>query len=201
MKPASTNDIGLLILAAGQASRMGKEKQLLPWKGKTLLEHAVSQALKLSTNVHVVLGAYAEKTQPLLASYPVQLIHNKEWEQGMGASLATGLHAMQKEGYSAALILLVDQPMIALSHYQQLIAHFRETPEAIIASEYPNGPGVPAVIPKRYFGQLSNLKGEGGAKKLMRSKDTPVRTIPTVGMLVDLDRPEDYEAAFSRWGS
>ncbi|PKP39963.1 MAG: hypothetical protein CVT96_11180, partial [Bacteroidetes bacterium HGW-Bacteroidetes-13] len=85
-----TNQIISVILAAGEAKRMGKTKQLLPWGKHTLIEHAIEQHLKSKVSeVYVVLGADAENIKNTIEKLPIQLLENPDWQLGLGSSIAT----------------------------------------------------------------------------------------------------------------
>ena len=68
------NNIPNLLLAAGASRRIGTPKQLLPWRGKTLIEHQIETLLKTDQEVYLVLGAHAELILPVLKPYPVNPI-------------------------------------------------------------------------------------------------------------------------------
>ncbi|HEV3326841.1 MAG TPA: NTP transferase domain-containing protein, partial [Puia sp.] len=86
------NKTGTIILAAGNSSRLGRPKQLLPYRGKTLLTHVVAEALAADMQpVVVVTGAYQEEIRDFLKGQPVSIIHNPHWETGMASGIVAGL--------------------------------------------------------------------------------------------------------------
>ena len=199
MNEHQPSELGILILAAGSSSRMGRPKQLLPWKKTTLLGHTIDLARCICEQYVVVLGAHADLIRPHVPKG--KTLMNKNWQQGMGTSLAQGFAFLEESSSpTAILVLVVDQPLLDLDHFHALIAAHQNYPEKICASNYKGNPGVPAIFPKKFFESFKSLKADFGARKLMKSNKDSVVVIETKGQLLDLDTPETYHSAFSRWG-
>ena len=161
--------IAIIVLAAGNSSRLGRPKQLLPFGHSTLLYHAANTALASALGpVVVVLGAAEEKCRDALSGLPVTIITNPSWEEGMGNSIATGMQAINETSHRAAIIMLCDQPAITPKILRSLDEHQRATDKSIIASEYGGTLGPPALFTAEYFLQLRSLLGQQGAKSLFR---------------------------------
>ncbi|MEO0841055.1 MAG: nucleotidyltransferase family protein [Cyanobacteria bacterium J06643_5] len=146
-------NIGLIILAAGKASRMGKSKQLLAYQGNNLISHAIKTGLNSNCkSVVVVLGAYAEEIKLEIDKLPVQIIENADWETGMSSSIRAGINAIQQSNFNldAVIIALADQPLISETVFNQLIEKYRETKNKIIAAAYDDIVGVPALFDKTF---------------------------------------------------
>ena len=93
------HNCAIVILAAGISSRLGSPKQLLEFDGKTLLQHAIDTALATGCpKVMVVLGARAEMLKPELANQPIQVLENKNWQEGMASSIRYALKNITKAG-------------------------------------------------------------------------------------------------------
>ncbi len=186
----------VLVLAAGNSSRMGKPKQLLPWKDTTLIGHAVRVALKVpGSKVFVVVGAYRQAVSSELKGLPVTLIEHPDFQRGLGTSLARGVqHFINQDSHSAEnlVVTLADQPSVS-AHYLSRLLDRSCALDAIIATRYPKGAGVPAVFPRRYFNQLANLGGDAGAKQLLNASTSDVYLIEPPFDLFDIDTPEDYQ--------
>ncbi len=187
-------NIALLILAAGAASRMGEVKQLLLYKGTTLLEWSIKQAQKsLVKNVFCVLGAHKEIIEKQLATNTVDLIYNPNYKKGLSTSIVSGIKVIQEKGFDKALIMLADQPSITPTYLNELILNAKNNPTQIIASRYQNTIGVPAVFPKKYFNDLLNLKGDKGAKNFLLQHNNNVIKVNSSQNLLDIDTPKDYQ--------
>lgn len=196
MKSASSNcAIAIIILAAGESARMGQAKQLLPYRGTTLLRHTVENALAIpGAHIVVVLGAFAEEIRPTLEGLPVEIVENPAWSTGMGSSLRTGLEAVLSASSetAAAIFLLCDQPLLSPVNLDALIQTHRETGAAIVASEYGDVLGVPALFHRSLFPELLGLDGGEGAKKIISRHRDKAIGIPFADGAVDIDTPGDY---------
>ena len=185
---------GIIIMAAGSSSRMGKTKQNLLYRGKTLLQTAVRTALQCNCEaVAVVLGANADEITPTLMSMPIHFILNKNWREGLGTSISCGLSGLSKlyPNMENVIFLLADQPLTDKSIIENLISLRGE--EKIIASSYNNTLGPPVLFNKSFFNDLLEMKGNEGAKKVIAKYPGSVTVIPFAPGSLDVDTPEDYQ--------
>ncbi|HEY1949728.1 MAG TPA: nucleotidyltransferase family protein, partial [Bryobacteraceae bacterium] len=163
------SNAGAIVLAAGAATRMGAQKQLLRYRGLTLLEHCVGQALEAQLNpVIVVVGAGAPEVRAAIAAQPVEIVENPAWQSGMGSSLSAGMQRLLNARAAAVAVLLADQPRVLAEH---LIAmrQLLETCSALaVAAQYSGGLGVPAFFKRELFAALAGLPPEAGARRLLR---------------------------------
>ena len=175
------------MLAAGGSGRMGRAKQLLPYLGHTLVEHAARTALASgAAEVVVVVGAHAEEVRRRLRNLNVRVVLNRDWESGMGSSIACGVAALG-ETVEKAVIALGDQPRITPAHLHTLGTRDGE----IVASSYDGVVGAPCAFARSQFPRLLALTGDQGARSLIRSEN--VETIPFEAANIDVDTPEDYQ--------
>jgi len=196
MKPTTA----MVILAAGASSRMQAIKQLLPWKNTTLLGNAIEQGLQSNVEVvYVVLGKNAAKIKSQVSNYPIQIIENKNWQQGIGSSIACAIKYFKenKLNYNSVLITLADQPLINTAYYNLLIAQSLTYKERIIASNIHHKPSVPAIFDAYFFDKLSQLNEDKGAKQLMQAASDDVFIVNSDINLVDIDTIETYEAVLN----
>src|SRR4051794_17797705 len=115
--------VAAVVLAAGAATRMGTLKQLLPYRGRTLIQHAIDQALQAQFDpVVVVVGAESAAVRSVLASQKTAIVENPYWQRGMGSSISAGIQWLLNErAESAAVaILLGDQPLVTASHLKEM---------------------------------------------------------------------------------
>lgn len=186
---------GIVILAAGESARMGEPKQLLAYRGTTLLHHAIATALSLpDAAVVVVLGAHAAEIRAQLDEPRVLVAENPNWTDGMGGSLRTGLSALlaAKPGISAAIFLLCDQPLLTTTTLSNLVATRERTGCAIVASEYNGTLGVPALFAREFFQELLALNGAGGARQIIETHRDRAIGVPFQNGGIDIDTPADY---------
>ncbi|WP_455169924.1 nucleotidyltransferase family protein [Aegicerativicinus sediminis] len=187
--------IPLILLAAGASRRMGRPKALLPWGNTTLIKHQLEVLSSLNEDIIVVLGAHSEEISRTLINFPVHILINPEWEQGMGTSIAYALKHISQNipEATAVMISLVDQPLISEAHYRNIYDKIKTGIYKAIISKSSNGwEGVPVVLSKDYFCQLMTLKGEEGAKKLIKSNIKEIISVDAGDMLVDMDTIDSY---------
>lgn len=185
----------LILLAAGASTRMGRPKQLLPMYGnRPLLRHVVESSLTEPVSpIVVVLGANAREVEPSLAGLPVRIVVNPDWAEGMGASLRCGLETLlaTAPAIQNVIVALADQPDLPAGHFLRLIETQRTTARPIIASECEGVCGPPVLFTRKYFPALRTMRGDTGARMLLREHAHEVATIP-LATTHDLDTPVDY---------
>ena len=192
---AAKGGIGIVILAAGESARMGEPKQLLPFRGTTLLRRTVETALAVSCGpVAVVLGAFAEKIRPTLDNLSVLVLENPGWREGMGTSLRAGLGALlsAQPAISAVIVLLSDQPLLSGTTLGTLVVTHELTGREIVASEYGGTLGVPALFAREFFPELLALDGAAGARQIIATHRARAISVPFADGAVDIDTPADY---------
>lgn len=189
--------IGIIILAAGASTRMGSSKQLICIDDIPLLRKTTQAAIDAHTgNIVVVLGAKADQHRVAIHDLPIEIYVHAEWENGMGSSLKAGLqHLCSKGTVSAVMITVCDQPAVTSHHLAALHREHLSYPNSIVASQYENVMGVPALFPSTYFPNLKALPDEGGARQIIAQNLLQTRAIVLPHGEIDLDQPEDIE----RW--
>ncbi len=187
------NKTAIIILAAGNSSRLGEPKQLLHYQGKTLLRHTADEALLLTEKVVVVTG----EEHPQIAEQITGLHHirNENWSEGMASSLKVGLkETLQCFPEMEQFIFAVcDQPFITASVFKALIDKKNTSPKRIVASAYAETLGVPVLFSGFYIQELLNLKGQEGARKLIQRYKDDTDSVPFENGSWDIDTPEDYK--------
>ncbi len=185
---------GIVILAAGESSRMGTPKQLLEYRGKSLLNRAVETAFALRVVPVVVLGAEAGTIRSQLAEHPVLIAENGLWREGMGSSIRVGLTALLAAvpNTSAVIITLCDQPLVSATALGILIATHQKTGRVIVASEYNGTLGVPALFDRSLFPALLALNGAEGARHIIQTHSQQAIGVPFPEGAIDIDTPADF---------
>lgn len=191
------NSCGIVILAAGASTRLGKPKQLLQYHGKTLLDHSVNEAINAKADaVVVILGKNADLLQNKIDNQKVNVVINKDWEEGMAASVRLGLATLLKiKPYIDAVIFMVcDQPHISSLVLNELITTQQKTTKQIVTCNYGGSIGPPALFHKKYFRELAKVKGDIGARNIIQQNMNDVATILFPEGKIDIDTQEDYDA-------
>ena len=188
-------NIAAIILAAGASTRMGRPKQLLPFRGCSLLVRAAQTAIASGCYPSiVVLGAEIDRIRGDVETLPVQVAENPDWETGMGSSIRIGIQALMASDpdIEAAILLLCDRPFVSVRSIDRLVTAYRSTDRPIVASGYNDTIGVPALFHRTLFPELLSLSGVHGAKSLMGRYLTQIVPIEFPEEAIDLDTPEDY---------
>lgn len=183
-----------ILLAAGESKRLGRAKQLLDFKGKSLLQISIERFHKIGIkNIQLVLGARFEQIQShVLVSYPeISILHNTEWETGMASSLKKGLISLS-EDCDGVFVSLSDQPLIPIGHFEKMKETFLNSGK-LICSFYNHKAGVPVIIPKKYFSELIDQEGKAGARYLIRKFADESIQIPCPEAAFDIDTEQDYQ--------
>lgn len=188
--------IPILLLAAGSSSRMGEPKQLLPWGNQSLIEHQIQMLHQTGNPVHVVLGANSNLVIPVIEKYPVSIFINPDWESGIGSSNSYGISQIIKKFPEAngVLITLLDQPLITTFYIEKMLNAYQPGSQQIVVSHSPSGwMGVPVLFDECYFKDLSELKNDEGAKKVIKRYEENVILLEGGEILEDMDTPESYQ--------
>lgn len=179
---------------------MGSLKQLLTIGKKTLVEHAVAEALEAAFDpIIVVVGSESDSVRSTLAVQPVTIVENRQWQSGMGSSVAAGVRHLQTldTNSAAVAILLADQPLVKARHLRAMRDQFSQAGAGILAAHYNDTLGVPAIFKRSLFTALTALDPATGARSLLRDPAQQVIAFDLPEAAVDIDTPEDF-AAFSR---
>lgn len=186
-----------IILAAGQSSRLGKPKQLLKYQNKTLLQHAMDTT-KQSTvqSVIVVLGSNADLISNDIDPSGIHLVINNDWQSGMASAICCGIQSLRRldSNVDAVILMVCDQPFVSPDLLDNLIEKQQETGKLIIASQYDDTIGTPALFYKELFMELLALEGDSGAKKIIMQHSNLLATISFPKGSIDIDTIDDYKA-------
>lgn len=182
--------IAVIILAGGESKRMGFPKLLLEYNHSSLLTHAIQKAKAVSEHVYVVVGRYAELYRGEAEKSSVNVLENPDWSEGLASSLRVGIKSLINA--ELALVLLPDQPFVSLEHLKALIETQKQTESQLVFSCYQGTLGAPTVIHHSLFDQIQNLRGNVGAKALIRRGVTMAEV--ELEDSVDIDTPEDAAA-------
>jgi nicotine blue oxidoreductase len=176
-----------VLLAAGDGSRLGTPKAVVELGGRRLVDRG-TQLLRDggATPVFVVTGAV-----PVTVPGAI-IVHNPHWATGMGSSLAAGLQALPGD-CAAAVIALVDQPLIGADAVQRLIAAYQAGAEVVVAT-YHGKPRNPVLLARRHWaGVLGMAVGDAGARPYLRAHPDLVTEVECAdtGRPDDVDTPDD----------
>ncbi len=191
---------GAIVLAAGAATRMGRQKMLLPFAGSTVVAHVVAQirAAGIESGI-VVTGADADAVAAAVARTHFAIARNPDYSRGMLSSVRTGL-AAASETWGAALLALGDQPLITPETVRAVISAHGDTPDRIVVPAFRGRRGHPIVLPRAFWDEAMTRHDDVGLRGVLHAHGDRVRevSIDSHDVLSDLDTPEDYARALQR---
>lgn len=184
--------IAAVMLAAGLARRMGRQKLLLQLQGKPVVRWSVEHIVSHVEDVVVVTGPEDTTIRQALEGLAVRFAVNPRPQDGQGTSIAAGVAAL-KPWTTAALIALGDQPRMPTAVVPALLDAFRRSGKAIVAPVYQGVQGTPVLFSSEVFGELSALTGDAGARAVVKANPERVEAVAfDLAMPPDVDTPEDY---------
>jgi len=186
---------GVIILGAGNSSRLGQPKQLLMYRGKTLICQMAEEAIEaVGSPVVLVTGANAPQILEKLCGFAIEIVENDHWIEGMGSSISTGMKTLVKhEGLAGVIIMVCDQPFVNAALLRQLMDQQLIAGKGIIACTYDNTAGTPVLFANTYFDALTALEGQEGAKKILQQSTDDLALVPFPLGALDIDTAEDYQ--------
>ena len=184
---------GIIILAAGESSRLGYPKQIAKYKEKTLLQLAIDAANDADVDKRVlVLGANRDEIKKTFSGASIPNIPNPHYQKGMSSSIKVGLEYMLKiDKPDQVIIMLCDQPFVDAKILNKLIATQKKESKGIIACSYSKTVGVPILFGSAYFKELMALTGDEGAKNIVLAHEDDLATVAFSKGKVDIDTEED----------
>ena len=193
--PIQQNKTGIVLLAAGDSSRLGEPKQLLVHKGATLLQHSLNVAISIQAGpVIVVLGAQAAMIRESIDSRSAHVVINADWQEGMASSVRCGIDALREicPAAEGVILMVCDQPFVTPDLLQKLISTQQITGKPIVASYYAETYGPPVFFHQTLFPELLQLRGDVGARSVIRKHFHDVEMVDFAKGTVDVDTKNDY---------
>jgi len=183
-----------ILLAAGESKRFGQPKQLLDWKGKPFVRQVAETALHAGLwPVIVVTGSNAEQVEKAVTGLDVTIVRNENWQNGQGASIATGVRALPKNT-GASIFLLADQPQIPAEILRALVeTHAQNLPAILAPLALEEKRANPVLFDRIAFPDLLQLAGDVGGRALFGKYKVEYLPWHDEALLLDVDTPEDYE--------
>jgi molybdenum cofactor cytidylyltransferase len=207
VQATNRDNLGVVLIAAGNSSRLGQAKQLVRYRNELLLNKAHRLAISVSQSVVCVLGFKHQELIRQITVKPESILINSNWQIGMGSSIAAGvMHFSSSKAYQnidALLILLCDQYLLTELDLKNLCSQWTMNPTQIIASQYFDDKkqqevlGAPAIFPKNYFSQLQSLTHKG-ARKLLQQHRQDVIAVELKNAGTDLDTKNDLQQLQAR---
>ena len=188
-----------IVLAAGKSSRMGRTKALLPIGERETFLSRVVDTLRTGgvEDVIVVVGAERDAIQTAVAEagMAVRVVENRDYELGQLSSLVAALHTIDRPGVTAALVTLIDVPLVASATVSTLLQEYRAGAALIVRPTRGGRHGHPVIFDRALFDELRRANPKEGAKEVLRAYSAEQLNVEVCdeGAFTDIDTPEDYE--------
>ena len=196
----SNSMISAILLAAGESKRMGQPKLLLPFGNHTILEQTVDNLLNSRLDeVIVVVGHKSHEITKRLTNWPVKVVLNPGYHEGMGSSIAKGLNLVD-DSCRAVMIVLADQPFIGSKTINLLIEAFVNKDKGIVIPVYRGRRGHPVIFATKYRKRLQDLVDDVGGRQIIEEHedDTFEVVIDSESINIDIDTMNDYRSHIKR---
>jgi len=188
-----------VVLSAGESSRMGSPKALLPISGMPFIEEIV-RALKGTKvdDIIVVVGHHAAEIQERIAHLPITVVVNEDYKKGQLSSLVAALRSLQSRTDSAKidglLVHLVDHPFISPPLVDEMIDRFYQSRKLIVVPRCRGRRGHPVLFSRALFSELLRTPVDQGAKAVVHAHRDQTLEVETEyeGVTIDIDTPEEY---------
>lgn len=195
--------ITAIVLAAGTSSRMGQLKQLLVYRGCSLLRHVIENLSRSKVDkIVVVLGHRRDEVAASLKGLPVELVDNRDYLSGQSSSVKAGLQALYgpgpnigcETGRQGVLFVLGDQPLLKPETVNIIIETFLRH-GGIVAPFYQGVRGNPVLFDLSFWTELNSLEGDAGARTIISRHPEALHRVEVTdrGVLLDVDTPEDLD--------
>jgi molybdenum cofactor cytidylyltransferase len=196
-----------VILAAGESTRMGRDKALLPWppsagmgaSGQTFLSAAIRALSPFNDMVIVVAGKNQEELAPLVYAAGESLVVNPAPERGQFSSLQVGLHEVLNRGRDAAMITLVDRPPVSAATLRKLFAAFEDAALRemwAVVPEHEGKHGHPVLVGREMIEAFLRAPATATAREVEHQNQERIEYVSVDDPLVatNIDTPQDYAA-------
>jgi molybdenum cofactor cytidylyltransferase len=191
-----TREVAAVVLAAGQATRMGEQKLLLPVGEHPMVRRVVDAALgSRAARTIVVVGHESDAVLEALDGAPVLVAMNAEYADGMSTSLQAGLRA-SAGSCDAAIFLLGDQPYVTSTLIDEMIDRFVSTNAAVVRPAVCGRPANPVLMGSALFAEILEQRGDVGGREIVErhSDEVSLVSVDDPQVCIDIDSPQEYEA-------
>ena len=199
MKNNNSSFVSAILLAAGESTRMGEPKLLLPFGDGTVLGKTIDNILSCNVDeVIVVLGANAQQTREAIAGKPVKIVFNPDYSQGMSTSLICGLKQVCQQALRI-MVALSDQPLIEKDTYNKLIKESVNSSKGITVPLYKAMRGNPIIFAAGYKDEMLQLRGDVGGRELLQRhpEDVYEVAVDSGSIYINLNTMDDYNSALN----
>jgi molybdenum cofactor cytidylyltransferase len=195
MNEAKTQLVSAILMAAGKSERMGQNKLLLPFGGRTVIQRTLDSLIaSRAGEVIVVLGSKAQEIGESIGARRALTVTNPDFANGMSTSLIAGLGKVSSQA-RFVMVALGDQPLVTAAVYNRLIEAALNTENGLILPVYRGERGNPIIISMRYRAEILKQTGDVGGRELLNAHPCDVLEVPVdcEGVIINMNTREEYE--------
>ena len=200
--------LAAVILSAGESSRMGSPKALLPFGNSTFLGHLLEVIHKSKENAEsgkeigctrAVLGAHTKEITEKIPLDPSAIVLNPHWQQGQLSSIKEAIRSLKEVQTEGVILFLVDHPLVSAELVSELVRQFYTSGRAIVLPKYRDKRGHPVIFAARLYPELLAASAEQGARAVVWAHPGEVLEVPTheEGVVLNLNDPEALRRALA----
>ena len=187
-----------VILAAGESRRMGTPKALLPYRGKTFIEHLLEITRhRRITARRIVLGAHLEQIRAKLPGEAASIVVNSDWREGQLSSIQAAIRTIADDETAGIILCPVDHPLFSPKLIAQLIDAFDSTGQLVVLPVYHGRRGHPVIFAASLYPQLLAASPAIGAREVVWAHAAELHEVPTEeeGVVLNINDPETLRRA------
>lgn len=187
-----------VILAAGESRRMGTPKALLPYRGKTFIEHLleITRHPRIAAG-RIVLGAHRDEIRAKLPREAASIVVNPDWRQGQLSSILAAIQTIPADETAGLILCPVDHPLFSPKLIAQLIDAFYSTGQLIVLPVYHGRRGHPVIFAASLYPELLAASPAIGAREVVWAHAAQLHEVPTEeeGVVLNINDPETLRRA------
>jgi molybdenum cofactor cytidylyltransferase len=191
--------LAAVILTGGESRRMGSPKALLPYQGRTFLEHLIDVTAHPRLGVRrVVTGASHAEIIRRVTLPAGEVVLNRRWQKGQLSSIRAAIQSLRSVETEGMLVALVDHPLITRAVVEALVEAFDRSPRSIVLPTWHGRRGHPVVFPARLYSELYDASDDVGARAVVWAHKNEVVEVPTEeeGVVLDIDDRATFDRLF-----